>query len=74
MSGITRGDAQAAAKRLVAGSEDYKLVYSYMAQEFDITMRRVLHVTANNELFVEVGMARAFNDALKILRGDGANG
>lgn len=66
---ITQAQAIEAAKRLLV-HDDYKVVYSYMAGQFDVDMRHVLSDPANNELFIAVGRARAFDYTLRIMRGE----
>lgn len=70
---VTDQQVADAAKRL-AQNADYQLLYSYMAREFDMCMKRVLSRDADNELFIEIGMGRAFGFLLSVMRGEGVRG
>ena len=60
---------QEAARHLMAQNDLYKLVVSYVAQEFDYQMRAYIAAPPDNQLFVEQGKAQALDYVLKTLRG-----
>ena len=68
MKGPTPPEVLAAVDRLKV-SQDFQLVYSWVAHLFDKQVQSLITQDPSNETFISVGASRAFRATLTVLQG-----